>query len=586
MEHYRKEKLKMNKMISFIKIYILVAGVILAQAAPAFAQGRADTLNSLIIIGTGSFRPTIADANKISENPVINDTTKKIAVGPYSIDSKRINTPFAVDPIVPAQISGEPLTKLYNGLVKIGLGNYNTPYGEVWYNHLRSKEIAYGIRLKHLSSSPKYSNYENTGLFSRPSFKNYGYAGYSDNEVSLYGKKFLKEHTLSGNFDYARDVFHYYGYDAKLNMLEKDQTVQRFSLFAASADLRSHYTKAERFNHHIRLGYYNLMDLYKSSENNIKASGFVQTAISGEVLKVNGLVDYYNYKTLSDTSDNTIIALNPNFIATGEKYRASLGVTAAMDIQSGSKFYFYPNVELSYNIFEEIIIPYAGVTGSLKKNSFRSIIDENPFVKSELTTKNTNTKFEFFGGLKGTLSSKIAYTTRVSYANVSNLMLYVNDFSVVPGNKFDVIFDDADVLNVRGEVSYQSREKLRFNLRGDYYNYKMKNELRAWFKPQVEITLSANYNLKDKIMVRADMFYIDSQFAKITEKDATGLEADKVIAKELKGVFDANLGIEYRYTKKLGFFLNFNNIASQGYNRWYNYPTQRFGVMGGLSYSF
>jgi outer membrane receptor protein involved in Fe transport len=164
--------------------------------------------------------------------------------------------------------------------------------------------------------------------------------------------------------------------------------------------------------------------------------------------------------------------------------------------------------------------------------------------------------------------------------------LYVNDLEEIPGNKFDVIFDDGDVLNVRGEVSYQSREKLRLSLRGDYYNYKMKNELRAWYKPQVEITLSGNYNLKDKIVVKADLFYIDSQFAKTVEKDPTGVEDDKVIAKELKGVFDANIGLEYRYTKKLGFFLNFNNIASQGYNRWYQYPTQRFGVMGGLSWSF
>jgi hypothetical protein len=581
----RKEKIKMNKKLSFRTINYFFACFLLLQASVSFGQGK-DTLNSMIIIGTGTFKPTITDANKISDNPEVSDSTKKIPVGPYTIDSKRINTPFSVEPIIPAQISGEPLTKLYNGLVKIGMGNYTTPYGEVWYNHLRSKEIAYGIHLKHLSSSPTYKNYENTGTFSKPSFKNYGYAGYSDNQIGLYGKKFLKEHTLSGTFDYQRNVFHYYGYDATINKLAKDETVQRFNLFSASAELRSHYAKPERFNHDIRLSYYNLMDLYKSSENNIKADGFLQTAVSGETLKIKALVDYYNYKTKSDTTDNTIIALNPNFIASGEKYHASLGVTAAMDILGKSKFYFYPNVELSYNIFEDIIIPYAGVTGGLKKNSFKVITDENPFVRSALTTANTNTKYDFYGGLKGTLSSRIAYTTRVSYVSVNNMMMYVNDFSDVLQNKFDVIFDDAEVLNVRGEVSYQNREKLRINLRGDYYNYKMKTELRAWFKPQVEITLSANYNLKDKIVVRADFFYIDNQFAKTFEKDPLVIGGNKVVAKELKGVFDANLGIEYRYTKKLGFFLNFNNIASQSYNKWYRYPTQRFGFMAGLSYSF
>jgi hypothetical protein len=583
--HHREGKIKMNKKISFMRINFVAAIVACIPVNTALAQ-KGNKIDSMIIEGVGNYRPQITDANKISENPEVKDSTQKISVGPYSINSKRINTPFTVDPIIPAQISGDPLTKLYNGLVKIGIGNYNTPYGEVWYNSLRSKEMAYGLRFKHLSFSPKYKNFENTGAFSKASFNNYGYAGYSDNEISLYGKKFLKEHTLSGNFDYARNVFHYYGYDASANLLEKDQTVQRFNLFAASAELKSHYTKAERYNHDIKLAYYNLMDLYKASENNIKANGYVQTAISGETLRINALVDYYNYKTSNDTSDNTIIALAPCFIATGDKYRASLGVTGTVDIQGSSKFYFYPNVELSYNIFEDIIIPYAGLTGGLQKNSFKSITDENPFVKSELTTKNTNTKFEFFGGLKGTLSSKIAYTTRVSYATVGNLMMYVNDYSDLLANKFDVIYDDAEVLNVRGEVSYQSREKLRLNIRGDYYNYKMENEMRAWFKPQVKITLSGNYDLKEKIVVKADMFYVDSQFARIFEDDGTGMGTTKAVAKEIKGVFDANIGLEYRYTKKLGFFLNFNNIASQSYNRWYRYPTQRFGVMGGLSFSF
>ncbi|MCW3086481.1 MAG: hypothetical protein JWP12_3847 [Bacteroidetes bacterium] len=545
--------------------------VLVLHECNLFAQSRkTDTIN-YTTEGSGTYYAHIADANKINNNPEVKDSTQKIAVGPYGIHSQRINTPYAIDPIIPAQMVGEPLTKLYSGLVKVGYGNYNMPYGEVWYNNLRSKEYAYGIHMKHLSSTS--------------TLKDYGNSSFSDNELGLYGKKFLKEHTLLGNFDYNRNVVHFYGYDPVLHRLEKDETVQRFNLFTAGAELQSHYTKPERFNHDIRLSYYNLMDLYKSSENNINANGFVQTAIQGELLKVNAGVDYYNYKTKTDTTNNTIITLNPNFIATGEKYRASIGITAAVDVQpSSSKFYFYPNVELSYNIFEDIIIPYAGVTGGLKKNSFKSLTDENPFVLSALQTKNSNTKYELFGGLRGTLSSKIAYTTRVSYASVNNMALYVNDYEQLLQNRFGVIYDNAEVLNVRGEVSYQAREKLRINIRGDYFNYKMENEIRAWFKPQVKFTLSGNYNLKDKIVVKADLFYIDSQYAKIITEDAFGKQT--ITAKELKGVFDANIGVEYRYTKKLGFFVNLNNIAAQRYNRWYKYPTQKFGFMAGLSYSF
>ena len=88
------------------------------------------------------------------------------------------------------------------------------------------------------------------------------------------------------------------------------------------------------------------------------------------------------------------------------------------------------------------------------------------------------------------------------------------------------------------------------------------------------------------IVAKVDLFYLGNQFAKTFEADTTATTGTKVVAKELNGVFDANIGLEYRYNKKLGFFLNVNNIASVRYMRYMNYPTQRFNLMGGLSYSF
>lgn len=557
--------MKKNINIKTIIIFLLFSMPISALMAQR-------NLDSMIIISVGEYKPTITDANKINDNPTIKDSTKKIPVSGYGINSKKINTGFDVDPIKPAQMVGEPLTKLYNALVKLGMGTYTAPYGELWFNNLRSKEGAYGLRLKHLSSSA--------------TLKDYGYAGFSDNEINLYGKKFLKEHSLIGNFDYARNVVHFYGYDKSVNFIKEEDTHQRFNLIAGNAQVVSHYTDPKRYNHDIKLSYYNLADDYKASENNIKAAGFLQTAINKEVLKVNASVDYFNYKNKLDTVNNTIVALNPNFISTGEKYRASLGFTATMDNFVQSKFYFYPKVDLSYNVIDDIIIPYAGLTGGLQKNSYRTFTTNNPFVLSELKMMNSNKKYELYGGIKGTLSSTTSFNARASYSNISNMALFVNDTKEVLQNKFDVIYDDTKLLNIRGEVSYQQQEKLRISLRGEYFNYKMKTELRAWYKPQVELTLSANYNLREKIVVRVDLFYIDNQFAKTFVSDTTSITGTKVVAKELKGVFDANIGLEYRYNKKLGFFLNFNNIANYRYYRWSNYPSQRFSLMGGLSYSF
>ena len=167
-------------------IFLSLTFSVLSVTSLCAQKSALDT--TMVIYNPGNYKPTVADANKINSEPVVTDSTKKIPVKSYIINSKKINPTTVIEPVSAAEMEGEPLTKLYNALVKAGMGTYTTPYLEFWYNSLRSKEYAYGVRLKHISSAA--------------TLKNYGYAGMSDNQVSLYGKKFLKEHSLIGNFDF------------------------------------------------------------------------------------------------------------------------------------------------------------------------------------------------------------------------------------------------------------------------------------------------------------------------------------------------------------------------------------------------
>jgi len=90
--------------------------------------------------------------------------------------------------------------------------------------------------------------------------------------------------------------------------------------------------------------------------------------------------------------------------------------------------------------------------------------------------------------------------------------------------------------------------------------------------------------LSDKIVAKIELFYLDNQYYKTIENENTSKQL--VVANQLKSFLDANIGGEYRYTKKLGFFININNIANVRYYRYSNYPSQRFSAMLGLSYSF
>jgi outer membrane receptor protein involved in Fe transport len=115
----------------------------------------------------------------------------------------------------------------------------------------------------------------------------------------------------------------------------------------------------------------------------------------------------------------------------------------------------------------------------------------------------------------------------------------------------------------------------------------MGDEHQAWHKPKLEISLMTEYNIQDKILLKAELFTRGKMYARIFEEQTSGLITSNVeTSTEIKGMADLNLGIEYRYTKVLSGFLNFNNILGQRYYKWYNYPSYRFNMMLGVTYSF
>jgi outer membrane receptor protein involved in Fe transport len=54
----------------------------------------------------------------------------------------------------------------------------------------------------------------------------------------------------------------------------------------------------------------------------------------------------------------------------------------------------------------------------------------------------------------------------------------------------------------------------------------------------------------------------------------------------LGSIIDANLGLEYRYDKRLSGFLQINNLAAQRYLQFYNYPVMPIQVLAGITCKF
>jgi hypothetical protein len=573
-----KEEMAMNDKTYGMRNLLLVP-IACLLATSLYGQGRDRDLGNINEVVTGDFNPLIKDASKISNNPVVSDTTPKIQVSAYRLKDQRVNTTFEVEPIPSARMKPEPLSRLYSTHVKAGFGNYNMPLGEVYFNSLRSKEYHYGASLRHLSSTA--------------TLPDVAYSGFSNNDASLYGKYFWDNYTLSGDFDYSRSVVHFYGYNPiEFPFVNRGDIRQRFNFFNPKVEFASTYKDTARLHHATGLSYYNLSDLADNlSENNITAKSSIRKTLAREMLNINTTVGYWhlNNPARRDTSFNLIVGLNPHIVSQRKNYHVKVGFNVAIDAatnETGSGAIF-PDVDASFYLVKDIIIPYAGITGAiLERNSYRALTDNNPFMFADSPFLNTLTKQKYFGGIKGNLSSTMTFNTYFSYSLMQNMPFFRNLILPV-ANRFEVLYDNARVTNVRGELAYQKTEKLKMLLRGDYFGYELATLPHPWHRPNWEATFTTFYTLRDKIIVRGDIFYVgermalDSEF--ITVNDATILNTNAIT---LRPFLDVNLGLEYRYTKNLSAFINFNNIGAVRYNRWYNYPVQRFNLMGGFTFSF
>ena len=286
--------------------------------------------------------------------------------------------------------------------------------------------------------------------------------------------------------------------------------------------------------------------------------------------------------------NNTIINLKPTITTRlwNNRFKAKVGLDLVFDVHNKTHAHIYPIAELKYSMFNDIFIPYAGLRGGLNQTTFKSLTHKNEFIISNVNMRNENTSIDFYGGIKGTLSKRISFNAEFSFANVKDKALFVTDTTFSLGNKFGVIFDTINVTTIEGSISYQLREKLKIDGIGRFYSYSARNNTYAWNLPQLQFIVRGSYNLFDKFIFNLDFDMEQGRRALVYSAADSDSFEDLMYSKKLGVIADANLGVEYRYNKRISAFVQFNNLASQRYMRWYNAPVHAIQVLGGVTFRF
>ena len=524
------------------------------------------------------YKPLLIDVDKISFNPEINDTFKINTDLEYRFIHKPQHVSFTPEKISAARIKGEPLVKLYNGYAKVGVGNSLIPFADVYYSNQRSKEYAIGAQAKYFNQS-ELNEYEKSG--------------FSKAHVEVFGKRFWKANTLEGKLYYDHHDFNYYGlYETpqiSFSELNEENLNQTYSSIGGAFRLVT--TKQDSFNirHDVSAQFNHLTNASSASELQIVANGNLSQIVDTDLYELDLIADYSKYELGQESG---IFAAKPQISTSGQRFKIKAGLGIYANINSETNFHFYPLAEVKYDVIDDILIPYAGIKGEVKRNNYRSITQENPFVNEQLNLLSTNEKYNIYAGLRGTLSKQISFNTSVARVNSENAHFYIKPSfgNQILAKEFNLIYDDLQEWQIKGELIYRLNEKIRLFALGEYFAFETDQIAEAWHRPEVKVSTSALYNLKDKIIAKVDLFYWGKQYAQgvneVTVNQAGDIIDRSYFVEELAPIFDANLSFEYRYTKKLSAFLQFNNLLGINYQKYQDYPLQGFNFWGGLTYSF
>jgi len=526
------------------------------------------------------YSPTIGDAFKTRFIPRLDDSIQVPTHFDYFIQANRINPLLRLKEIDALSFKPAAPGDLKSSQITLGFGNYWTPMGKLSMNTLRNPKVSIGVDASHQSSQGSVRMADERKI----------YAGYGDSKVRLYGQSFFPKSTFSTVAYFTEDHHYLYGYSTdslkngtpvtplNFRMTQKDSVpLQRFVILGTNLRLKSNQKGYNGWQYQLDGGYDFLIDDRQEMEHQGKldlslSKEFEKFTVGGEAG-----VDYVNRTHQPDTLSYAVAHLDPWIGFNWKFIKLMAGPKVAMD-RNATQFLFYPRLNVEINI-TDLLVPYFGLNGFYENHTYRSVTRENPYVVDNPEIKPTNHRFIAYGGLRGRVAPSIAFNLAVSWEDARDLFFFVPDVTLPQRNKFIALYDNGSILKTGGEISLRQSDNLSFILKGNYYQYQLDSLDAPWHKPGWDLNFTTRYAWKKKLVVKAELF----MYGKYSVP-----EPDPLIGRirELNGLVDVNLAAEYRFTSWMSAFAQINNLISDKYFIWQNYPMQRINFMAGLSWIF
>lgn len=399
------------------------------------------------VITSQAERP-ISPSYRITEQPQIIDTVIPIPDINYPLLVRSMETEINLKDIDASKIKiKDKLDKLYPGYVKLGLGNYTSPLGEFYYNSMRNRRTNLGVHLKHNSS---WGQLENLAPSS-----------YDMTTAKLFGEFFTTNLQLESELDYMNNGYNFYGIVDSTDFFDKDSLQNRVQGFGGSFRIGNFIKKdsakllwsahiSNQYFHEFERDWDTIGDLHARNNNFLIGADFKYKQ-GKNLYNLDFDWQYNRYWFAEDLAHppnerfderNALVSFRPTISTYGDKWKVVYGLDINFDFPVQDKiFKVVPVVEAKYSLFNDMFIPYLGIDGGVTQNSFYTINRLNPYIYSGQDMRN-ETEYNFYAGIKGTLSKTMSFNVAAHYRDYSNKALFVNENTYSDLNRFNVRYVD------------------------------------------------------------------------------------------------------------------------------------------------
>jgi hypothetical protein len=577
--------------INFKKITAITL-ILIAQLS--LAQKKEENIGTEVVNVVKPYTPTISDAFKVSETPVLDDAenTKKETIK-YNIFSFPVASTFTPSKGKAEGVEKEKQAHLFSNYATLGIGNYGTLNAELFVNQELTANDYVGGMFRHLSSQGGIKEVELKDSF-------------YDTALDLtYG---VRGNELSWNLDlgYQNQIYNWYGlpigFGSSLTPIDRENLIDGINpqqsynniYLGGKLEINDNIVKEAslKFNH--------FSDAFGSSENRFYVKPSFEFDIDNLAVKTNVIVDYLGgsfeknyFNTNSIKYGFANFGIAPSIAMQEDDWTFNLGaeIFYSLDLENNdNKFLFYPMINASLKVVGDLMIFYAGAEGNLEQNTYSDFVNDNHFLSPTLDIKPTDKQYDVFAGLKGKLTQTMSYNLRASYVSDKNKALFKsNDYNenssnenYAFGNSLKVVYDEMKTVSFYGELKADISEDITFGIDGTFSSYTNKYQAEAWNLPAIKLNAKIDFNITEKWYAGANVFFVGERK---DQKDNISLF---ILTQPITidSYFDVNAHIGFKYNERWTAFLRANNIANQNYQKWLDYPVQGFQVVLGANYKF